>query len=41
MMTPFEKLKALCTEDNSYLKTGVTLEQLDAFSGEMNDTQGV
>ncbi|MEZ5479080.1 MAG: hypothetical protein R3E95_16840 [Thiolinea sp.] len=41
MMTPFEKLKSLCTEDNVYLKTGVTMEQLDAFSREMDDTQAV
>ncbi len=41
MMKPFEKLIALCTEDNSYLKTGVTMEQLDAFSREMDDTQAV
>lgn len=38
MMTPFEKLKALSI-DKSYLKEGVTLEQLEAFALKMDDTQ--
>ena len=40
MMTPFEKLQAV-SADTSYLKQGVTMEQLDAFAQEMNDTQAV
>ena len=40
MMTPFEKLKAL-SKDKNYLKEGITLEQLDAFAQEINDTQAV
>lgn len=40
MMTPFEKLKTL-SKDKNYLKEGMTLEQLDAFAQEMNDTQAV
>ena len=40
MMTPFEKLKAI-SADKSYLKEGITLEQLDAFALKMDDTQAI
>lgn len=38
MMTPFEKLKSLAQVDD-YLKTGVSIEQLEAFSYEMTDNE--
>lgn len=36
MMTPFEKLKSL-DDAGQYLKTGITLQQLEAFATEMTD----
>ena len=40
MMTPFEKLKAI-SQEKSYLKEGITMEQLDAFALKIDDTQAV
>lgn len=36
MMTPFEKLKSL-NNAGQYLKTGITLQQMEAFATEMTD----
>lgn len=36
MMTPFEKIKSL-DDAGRYLKTGITLQQLEAFATEMTD----
>lgn len=38
MMTPFEKLKSMAQVDD-YLKTGVSIEQLEVFSYEMTDNE--
>ena len=37
-MTPFEKLKSMAQVDD-YLKTGVSIEQLEVFSYEMTDNE--
>ena len=38
MMTPYEKLKSL-SEEQSYLKAGVTLQQLDDIANQMSDNE--
>ena len=38
MMTPYEKLKSL-DEVSKYLKTGVTIEQLDKVEKNMTDSE--
>ena len=37
-MTPYEKLKSLL-ESESYLKAGVTLQQLDDIANQMSDNE--
>jgi hypothetical protein len=38
MMTPYDKFISL-TNPKQYLKSGITLEQLNAFSKKMNDNE--
>jgi hypothetical protein len=40
MMTPYEKLKSL-PEASTYLKPGITFEQLDAIATSISDNDAV